>query len=269
MKALAWRRKPSVSIPTSFGSTPSSPCATLDFPKPADGSRSSNAGIPQNALFHLITAESIERAHFRRGVWSPPTQEQEQAWQSAMAAAFQSPKFDDYLDRVAQLNRRVVPRYGFYDPYEVESREQIDLPVHAFENSERFAKSLLQSGAGLEAKGDRKRRARQILDRGALWPVDRFPGTHRAGTLDGHHPPGHGLQATPGVFREGRQSRRKPRSSATSRQSSIPSRESTPGFSRESAFGLDDFRTQRRSGGDFGAHDPGLLRARGDCQHRS
>ena len=99
---------------------------------------------PQNALFHLITAESIEQAHFRRGVWTPPTQEQERAWQSAMAAAFQSPKFDDYLDRVAQLNRRVVPRYGFYDPYEVESRDRIDLPVHAFQNSERFAKLLLQ-----------------------------------------------------------------------------------------------------------------------------
>jgi hypothetical protein len=111
---------------------------------------------PQNALFHLITAESIEQAHFRRGVWSPPTKEQERAWQSAMVGAFQSPKFDDYLDRVAELNRKVVPRYGFYDPYEVQSREEIDLPVSAFENSERFAKSLLHSGAALEASGDRK-----------------------------------------------------------------------------------------------------------------
>jgi len=111
---------------------------------------------PQNALFHLITAESIYQAHFHRGVWSPTTKEQERAWQSAMAAAFQSPKFDDYLDRVAELNRRVVPRYGFYDPYEVESRDRIDLPIHAFENSERFAKSLLHFGADLEARGDRK-----------------------------------------------------------------------------------------------------------------
>ena len=111
---------------------------------------------PQNALFHLIMAESIEQAHFRRGVGSPPTKEQGEAWQIAMTAAFQSPIFDDYLDRVAQLNRRVVPRYGFYDPYEVQSREQVDLPVHAFENSERFAKLLLHSGAGFEARGDRK-----------------------------------------------------------------------------------------------------------------
>jgi hypothetical protein len=111
---------------------------------------------PQNALFHLIAAESIERSHFRGRGWTPPTREQAQAWQSAMAAAFQSPKFDDYLDRVAELNREVVPRYGFYDPYEVQSRDDIDLPVWAFENSERFAKSLIQTGAGLEARGDWK-----------------------------------------------------------------------------------------------------------------
>jgi len=123
---------------------------------------------PQNALFQLITAESIEREHFRRGVWSPPTKEQEQAWQSAMAAAFQSPKFDDYFDRVAQLNRRVVPRYGFYDPNEVGSRDRIDLPIHAFDNSERFAKSLLLAGAELEAKGDRQG------GRDKYWSVARF-----------------------------------------------------------------------------------------------
>jgi hypothetical protein len=122
----------------------------------------------QNALFYLITAESIERAHFRRGVWSPPTKEQEQAWRNAMAAAFQSPRFDDYLERVAELNRRVVPRYGFYDPYEVESREEIELPAWAFENSERFAKSLLYSGADLEARGDRKG------GRDEYWTVARF-----------------------------------------------------------------------------------------------
>ena len=123
---------------------------------------------PQNALFHLITAESIPQSNVQQGGGSPPTKEQEQAWQSAMTAAFQSPKFDDYLDRVAQLNRRVVPRYSFYDPYEVQSRAQIDLPMHAFENSERFAKLLLHAGADLEAKGDRKG------GRAKYWTVARF-----------------------------------------------------------------------------------------------
>jgi len=123
---------------------------------------------PQNALFHLITAESIEQAHIRRGEWTPPTPDQERAWQSAMAAAFHSARFDDYLDRVAQLNRRVLPHYGFYDPYEVVSRDQINLPVHAFQNSERYAKSLLHSGGDLEARGDRKD------GRDKYWTVARF-----------------------------------------------------------------------------------------------
>lgn len=123
---------------------------------------------PQNALVPLITAESIHRANVQRGGGSPPTKEQEQAWQRAMAAAFQSPKFDDYFDRIAQLNRRVVPRYGFYDPYEVQSREQIDLPDSALENSQRFAQSLLNTGADLEAKGDWKG------GRGRYWTVARF-----------------------------------------------------------------------------------------------
>jgi hypothetical protein len=109
---------------------------------------------PQNALFHLITADSIVRTHFPHGVWSPPNQELDQAWRTAMAAAFESPKFDDYLDRVAELNRKVVARYRFYDPYEVGSRAELDLPSPAIENSERFALSLINSGQELEARGD-------------------------------------------------------------------------------------------------------------------
>jgi len=85
-----------------------------------------------------------------------------------MTAAFQAPRFDDYLDRVAEVTRRVIPRYAFYDPYEVESREQLGLPVAAFDNSERFAKSLLRSGEDLEARGDRKG-ARE-----KYWAVARF-----------------------------------------------------------------------------------------------
>jgi hypothetical protein len=122
---------------------------------------------PENALFPLITAESLERANLHGGKSSTPTQEQEQAWQSAMAA-FQSPKFDDYLDRIAQLNRRVIPRYGFYDPYEVQSREQIDLPDFAVENCERYAQAILQRGAELEAKGDLRG------GRNQYWTVARF-----------------------------------------------------------------------------------------------
>ena len=123
---------------------------------------------PQNALFPLIKAESIELAHFRRGVWTPPTKDQDQAWRSAMAAAFQSPKFDDYFVRIAELNRKVVPRFRFYDPYEVQSREELDLPHSVFENSERFAKSLLHAGEDLEARSDGEGA------RAKYWAVARF-----------------------------------------------------------------------------------------------
>ena len=193
---------------------------------------------PQNALFHLITAQSIEQAHFHRGVWSPPTQEQERAWQSAMAAAFQSPEFDDYLDRVAELNRRVVPRYDFYDLYEVQSREQINLPTHAFENSERFAKSLLQSGADLEAKGDRKG------GRGKYWTVARFGqliDSH--GRTDLEHWMGATLQAM--AYRQLQASSQKEGNQAETALFGYLAAKFDPvkgkhaGFPRESAFGRD------------------------------
>jgi hypothetical protein len=198
-------------------------------------------GDSQNALFHLIMAESIERAHFRRGVWTPPTKEQERAWQSAMAAAFQSPKFDDYLDRVAQLNRRVIPRYGFYDPYEVESRVWIDLPIHAFQNSERFAKSLLHSGAELEASGDRKG------GRGNYWTVARFGQLiDSQGRTGLEHRMGTTLQAM--AYRQLQASAPKGGNQSEAALFAYlaakfdPVKGGQPGFPGESAFGLDTSR---------------------------
>ena len=113
-------------------------------------------GDHANALPYLIEADSVIGGRWRRGEWKPPTAEEDQAWQRAMTAAFQSTKFDDYLDRIHQLNRRVIPRYSFYDPYEVAARGDLFLPIFAFEHSERFARSMLQSGADLEARGDAK-----------------------------------------------------------------------------------------------------------------
>ncbi|HEV2379902.1 MAG TPA: hypothetical protein VG206_08925 [Terriglobia bacterium] len=124
---------------------------------------------PENALFYLIEAERIERSHFRPSAWTPPTQEQNQAWQASMETAFQSPQFDDYVGRVAELNRTVVPRYRFYDPEEIESRARLDFsPVFVSEDSERFANLLLHAGANLEARGDQKG-ARE-----KYWTVARF-----------------------------------------------------------------------------------------------
>jgi len=84
---------------------------------------------PGECPFPLDHSGVLGRATLDGGKLSAPSQEHERAWQSTMGAAFHSPQFDDYLDRVAQLNRRVVPRYGFYDPYEVQSRVQVDLRI--------------------------------------------------------------------------------------------------------------------------------------------
>src|ERR1019366_4325894 len=145
---------------------------------------------PQNALFPLIKAESIEGANLHPVKSSALTPEQLHSWQATMAAAFQCPKFDDYFDRVAQLNRRVLPRYMFYDPYEVESREQIDLPATVLADTRRFADLVLRSGAAFEAKGDRK------SGRDKYWSVARFGQLiDSQGRTDREHAMGTALQA--------------------------------------------------------------------------
>jgi hypothetical protein len=128
---------------------------------------------PENALFYIIAAEPIDIASASKRAklpfWESHTEsEEDPAWRGAMAAAFASPKFDDYLDRLRELDARVVRRYGFNDPYEVLSAEEEDLPTFAFWDSQRFAKSALHAGQDLEAKGDRKGAVEEY------WSVARF-----------------------------------------------------------------------------------------------
>ncbi|HEV2233249.1 MAG TPA: hypothetical protein VGV68_07580 [Terriglobia bacterium] len=111
---------------------------------------------PQNALFPLITAESIDLIHANREDEKMRAGENDPAWQRAMTAAFQSPKFDDYLERLEELDRRVVSRYGVNDPAEVMSESNRTLPTYSIWDSRRFASSLIRSGEDLAARGDRK-----------------------------------------------------------------------------------------------------------------
>ena len=150
---------------------------------------------PQNALIHLITAESIDIDLVSKATKLSPDEErkewvQDPAWQSVMAAAFASPKFDDYLDRLKELDRKVVSQYRFNDPYELLSGEEADLPTYAFFDSQRFAESLLQSGQNLEARGDRRGAA------GKYWAVARFGLViDSQGHTDFEHRMGSSLQA--------------------------------------------------------------------------
>jgi hypothetical protein len=128
---------------------------------------------PKNALFQFITAESIDIDLGSKASKLTPKEfknelENDPARRGAMAAAFASPKFDDYLNRLRELDTRVVRRYGFNDPYEVLSGEEQDLPTYAWQDSQWFAKSVLQAGQNVEAKGDRKGAVEKY------WSVARF-----------------------------------------------------------------------------------------------
>jgi hypothetical protein len=147
---------------------------------------------PKNALFHLITAESIDIADMDKNsklpFWRP--RGIDPAWRNAMAAAFASPKFDDYLDRLREVDTRVVRRYGFNDPYEVLRGEEADLPSYAWSDSQRFAESILKSGHDLEVKGDRKGAVEKY------WSVARFGQTiDSQGRTDSEYGLGSWLQA--------------------------------------------------------------------------
>ena len=105
---------------------------------------------------------------WRGGPDRRPDARNDSAWQKAMAAAFASPKFDDYLDRLHDVDRSVVTRYRFNDPRVVLSGEETNLPALAYSDSERFAKSVLLSGEKLEAQSDPRGAA------GKYWSVARF-----------------------------------------------------------------------------------------------
>ncbi len=112
---------------------------------------------PQNALPNFIVAEKIDIDQVVRGKIPHRMEEQPAAWQNAMAAAFQSPKLDNYLARLTELDRRVLLRYRVNDPFQTLCDDRwYGLPSYAAWDSSRYANSLLESGQTLEARSDRK-----------------------------------------------------------------------------------------------------------------
>src|SRR6266436_7753982 len=74
-----------------------------------------------------------------------------------MAAAFQSPKLDNYLARLIELDRRVLLRYQVDDPFQTLGDDRwYGLPSYAGADSSSYAHSLLETGRTLEARGDRR-----------------------------------------------------------------------------------------------------------------
>ena len=122
---------------------------------------------PRNALFYLIKAECIDIDHVLRG--STSTLRHDHAWQEELNAAFHSPKFDDYLDRLGALDRRVVLRYGFSDPAQILfGGREMGVPTYAFADTDAFADSVLETARNLGVGGD----PRGALDK--YWLVARF-----------------------------------------------------------------------------------------------
>jgi hypothetical protein len=112
---------------------------------------------PQNALPNFIVAEKVDIDQVVRGKIPHRMEEQPAAWQNAMAAAFQSPKLDNYLAKLIELDRRVLLRYQVDDPFQTLGDDRwYGLPSYAAADSSSYAHSLLESGRTLEARGERK-----------------------------------------------------------------------------------------------------------------
>jgi hypothetical protein len=112
---------------------------------------------PENALPNFIVAEKIDIDQVVREKIPHRVEEQPTAWRNAMAAAFQSPKLDNYLARLVELDRRVLLRYHIDDPFQTLGDDRwYGLPSYAAADSSFYANSLLESGRTLEARGDRK-----------------------------------------------------------------------------------------------------------------
>jgi hypothetical protein len=122
----------------------------------------------QNALPHIIMAEKIDIDQVVRENIPHHVEEQSPAWQNALAAAFQSPKIDDYFGRFKDLDRRVLLRYQMNDPFRAVANVCCGLPSYTSLDTSWYAKSLLESGQTLEARGDRKGAL------GKYWAVARF-----------------------------------------------------------------------------------------------
>jgi hypothetical protein len=74
-----------------------------------------------------------------------------------MAAAFQSPKLDNYLTRLIELDRRVLLHYHVDDPFQTPGDDRwYGPPSYAAADTSFYANSLLESGRTLMARGDRK-----------------------------------------------------------------------------------------------------------------
>jgi hypothetical protein len=119
---------------------------------------------PQNALPHLIAAETIDIDQVLRGNVPHRVEDEPPAWQSAMAAAFKSAKLDIYSSQRKGLDRRVLIRYHVGDPALIaEDAWFYGLPSYGVSDASRYAELVLASAQVLEVRGETKAAAEKYL----------------------------------------------------------------------------------------------------------
>jgi hypothetical protein len=119
---------------------------------------------PQNALPYLITAEKIDIDQVLRANVSHRAADKPRAWQSAMAAAFESARLDTYSSQHKELDRRVLMRYHVGDPALIADEVWFyGLPSFGVSDARRYAELVLASAQVLEAQGDTKAASEKYL----------------------------------------------------------------------------------------------------------
>jgi len=119
---------------------------------------------PQNALPHLITAEKIDIDQLLRENVPNRAEDKPRAWQSAMAAAFESARLDTYSSQCKELDRRVLIRYHVGDPELIAGDAWFyGLPSYGVSDAYRYAELVLASAQVLEAQGDTKAASEKYL----------------------------------------------------------------------------------------------------------
>ena len=114
----------------------------------------------------LLTAEKIDIDQVLRDNVPHRAEDKTPAWQSAMAAAFESAKLDTYSSQRNALDRRVLIRYHVGDPAliaELGWRWFYGLPPYGVSDARGYAELVLASAQVLEAQGDTRAASQKYL----------------------------------------------------------------------------------------------------------
>lgn len=126
------------------------------LPDIEDWARKLESYDPQNAIPRFIVVEKLDIDGDLSGKIRTAKDIETPDWQSAMAAAFASPKFDDYGERVSAVDRAVVQRYKLPAPDVAQEAQWSWFPSYTVMNVAQYSTALIASGDDLDAHHDAK-----------------------------------------------------------------------------------------------------------------